>query len=324
MMRPAEARSEVRQPPSPLYRDPIYDGAADPTVVWNHTEGAWWIVYTQRRANIDSPGVAYGHGTDIGIASSTDGGRSWLYRGTLQGLEFERGRNSFWAPEVIRHEDIYHMYVSYVRGVPSVWSGTRHIVHMTSENLWDWRFQSLLPLSSDSVIDACVHRLPSGTWRLWYKDEIHGSFTYAADSDDLHSWRVVGAVITDCPHEGPNVFFWRGSYWMVTDAWKGLAVYRSRDCADWVRHADILCSPGRRPDDGWLGHHADVLVQGDRAYIFYFVHPERDESFCETTTGVEPYATRRTSLQVAELELDGERLVCDRDRPFDFALEPEG
>ena len=70
--------------PAPLFRDPIYDGAADPCAIWNRQERAWWIVYTSRRANVDVPGVAYCHGTDIGIASSSDGGRSWRYRGTLQ------------------------------------------------------------------------------------------------------------------------------------------------------------------------------------------------------------------------------------------------
>ncbi len=26
--------------PAPLFRDPVYDGAADPTVIWNHQERA--------------------------------------------------------------------------------------------------------------------------------------------------------------------------------------------------------------------------------------------------------------------------------------------
>jgi hypothetical protein len=315
--------TEMRPPPAPLYRDPIYDGAADPTIIWNAEERSWWIVYTQRRANVDCPGVAYGHGTDVGMASAVDGGRLWIYRGVMRGLEFEPGRNSFWAPEVIRHEGVYHMYVSYVPGVPAAWYGARHIVHMTSDNLWEWRFESRLGLSSGNVIDACVHRLPNGKWRMWYKDEAHGSHTYAADSDDLHHWTVVGPAITDCPHEGPNVFRWRGSYWLIADFWRGIAVYRSDDCEKWTRQESILDKPGARCDDGWLGHHADVLVQGDDAFIFYFVHPERDASFREAPpSGVEPYATRRTSLQVAMLELDGGTLICDRDKPFDFVLKP--
>ena len=141
-------------PPAPLFRDPIYDGAADPTLIWNRQEGEWWLLYTSRRANVPCRGVAWAHGTDIGIASSADCGRAWRYRGVLAGLEFEPGRNTFWAPEVIWHDGLYHMYVSYVRGLPRDWSGSRAIVHMTSENLWDWQHESVLELSSERVIDA--------------------------------------------------------------------------------------------------------------------------------------------------------------------------
>ena len=178
-------------PPAPLFRDPIYDGAADPTVIWNRQEQCWWLLYTNRRANVECQGVAWVHGTDIGIASSSDQGQTWRYRGILEGLEFERGRNTFWAPEILWHEDLYHMYVSYVPGVPHDWSGTRKIMHMTSRNLWDWQYESKLPLSSDRVIDAAVHHLPDGRWRMWYKDEANGSHTYAADSSDLYHWTRV-------------------------------------------------------------------------------------------------------------------------------------
>ncbi|MCS7219745.1 MAG: glycosyl hydrolase [Anaerolineae bacterium] len=308
--------------PAPLFRDPIYDGAADPTIIWNYVENTWWIVYTQRRANVDVPGVAWVHGTDIGVASSADGGRTWIYRGVLQGLEFERGHNTFWAPEILWHAGQYHMYVSYVPGVPHDWSGPRHIIHYTSSNLWDWQYESVLPLSSDRVIDACVHQLPDGRWRLWYKDEVHQSHTYAADSSNLYEWTVVGPVITDCSHEGPNVFQWRGYYWMVVDHWKGLGVYRSEDCERWIRQEDILGDIGMREDDGARGHHADVLVQGDDAYIFYFTHPQENETVKRTVSQVIPYAHRRTSLQVAKLNFDGVKLTCDRNMPFRLELKP--
>jgi len=31
----------VQSPPAPLFRDPIYDGAADPAIVYNHL-GKYW------------------------------------------------------------------------------------------------------------------------------------------------------------------------------------------------------------------------------------------------------------------------------------------
>lgn len=310
----------MKTAPHPLYRDPIYDGAADPTIIWNHAEETWWILYTNRRANVDCRGVAWVHGTDIGIASSADGGQSWRYRGILPGLEFERGRNTFWAPEVIRHAGLYHMYISYVPGVPHDWSGPRRIIHYTSQNLWDWQFNATLPLSSDRVIDACVQAIPSGGWRMWYKDETNGSHIYAADSDDLYHWRVSGAVLTDHAQEGPNVFYWHDCYWLITDAWAGIEAYRSVDAEHWSYNNTILTSPGTRNDDGWLGQHADVLVQDGYAYIFYFTHPQRGEPAQETVPDVQPYAHRRTSLQVAVLDEEGGQIICDRDRPFNFNL----
>lgn len=306
---------------APLFRDPIYDGAADPVIIRNHQEESWWILYTKHRANVACQGVAWMHGTNIGIASSSDQGQTWVYRGILEGLEFERGRNTFWAPEVLWHEGMYHMYVSYVPGVPSNWAAPRCILHMTSRNLWDWQFESKLPLSSEKVIDTCVYRLPNGRWRMWYKDEAHQSHTYTADSDDLYHWQVLGPLITDCPHEGPNVFQWYDTYWMVTDTWKGQAVYRSDDLEAWTRQAaNILDRPGKRADDGWYGLHADVLVNAGRAFIFYFTHPDRkpDEHF--GFDEVHPYHDKRTSLQVAKLEISNGVLWCDRDKDFDFRL----
>jgi hypothetical protein len=312
--------NSAQRPPAPLFRDPIFDGAADPVVVYNRQERAWWILYTNRRANVPCRGVAWVHGTDIGVASSTDGGNYWLYRGILSGFEFEPGRNSFWAPEIFWHGDRYHMYMSYVRGIPHTWYGERHIIHYTSSDLWNWQKQSILQLSSDRVIDAAVHQLPNGSWRMWYKDEAHHSHTYAADSDDLYHWTVIGPVITDRAHEGPNVFFWRNSYWMVTDAWHGLAVYRSPDLEQWTHQSVILDTPGQRLDDGAMGRHADVVVQGDEAYIFYFTHPDRDETKPNPREETHAYADKRSSIQVARLGLEGEQLVCNRDQEFAFHL----
>jgi len=43
----------------PLFRDPVFDGAADPVVVWNRQERKWFMFYTNRRANVPGlPGVS--------------------------------------------------------------------------------------------------------------------------------------------------------------------------------------------------------------------------------------------------------------------------
>ena len=310
-------------PPAPLFRDPIYDGAADPTIIYNRQEKSWWILYTNRRANVEGPGLAWVHGTNIGIASSHDGGATWLYRGILTGLEYELGRNTYWAPEILWHAGAYHMYVSYVPGVPHDWSGPRHILHYTSTDLWQWTFLSRLPLSSDRVIDACVFHMLDGSWRMWYKDEADRSYSYTADSADLQHWQVRGPVICDRPHEGPNVFAWRGSIWMITDTWRGLGVYRSADAEHWEQQDNILAEGGKRRDDGVMGNHADVLVAGDRAYIFYFTHPGRTGQ-PRAEGDPMPYEERRTSLQVAELDIRDGQLICDRDKPFNLELANAG
>jgi hypothetical protein len=306
----------LKIPKAPLFRDPIYDGAADPTIIWNREAKEWWIIYTNRRANVECHKNAWVHGTDLGIASSSDGGKNWNYRGVIQGLDFENGRNTFWAPEILWHDGLYHMYVSYIQGVPYDWEGhKRQIVHYTSCNLWDWKFESVLKLSSEYVIDAAVHKLPNGRWRMWYKDEANQSYTYAADSNDLFNWEVVGPVITGFAHEGPNVFFWKNSYWMVVDQWCGLGVYKSEDGEKWVRNGILLNEGGHRKDDGTIGLHADVHVQGENAYIFYFTHPDRNKD-----TDEQSYKSKRSSLQVAKLEMQNDLLICDRNAIFNLIL----
>lgn len=46
----------------PLYRDPVFDGAADPVVIWNPAEEKHFMFYTNRRATADTlPGVSWVH-----------------------------------------------------------------------------------------------------------------------------------------------------------------------------------------------------------------------------------------------------------------------
>ncbi len=307
--------------PSPLYRDPIYDGPTDPMVIWNREEKCWWMLYTQRRSNGVNMGVSSVHGTKIGVASSADGAR-WLYRGTLPNLNFEPGHNTFWAPEVIWANGKYHMYVSYITGVPQDWKWPRCIVHYTADNLWQWHFESVVPLSSGRVIDACVYEVAPGRYKMWYKDEDYHAYTYSAQSEDLYHWEVIGPEITDCPHEGPNVFELGGKRWMITDCWNGLAVYESNDFTNWRRQAgNLLQIPGTRPDDGVIGNHADVLVMGGRAYIYYFIHPEFSLEKRKTPGFVMTNRETRTVVQAAELRVVDGKLCCDRNAPLFFCGE---
>ena len=253
------------------------------------------------------------------MASSEDGNR-WLYRGTLPGLDFEPGHNTFWAPEIIYAEGKYHMYVSYITGVPTDWNWPRHIVHYTAEDLWQWHFESVLNLSSDRVIDACVHPVGNGQYKMWYKDEKHDSHTYSAVSRDLYNWDVCGEEISFNSHEGPNVFEFGGKKWMITDEWNGMGVYETEDFTHWNRQGVILRDGGSRLGDGVMANHADVVTTGSKAYIFYFTHPyflnenRRNKSYIANADD------GRACIQVAELEVKNGVLVCDRNKEFSLNL----
>ncbi|MCA4131875.1 glycoside hydrolase [Arthrobacter sp. M4] len=302
--------------PKPLFRDPVQDGAADPTVIWNRAAGEWWIFYTNRRVMAPPlDDVSWVFGTDIGIAASADGGATWSYRGTAQGLETEWGRNTYWAPEIVDDGSTYHMYVSYIVGVHATWGAPAEIRHYTSVDLEHWEFQSTLDLNSKWVIDACVFPLPDGGWRMWFKQDNH---TYAADSPDLFHWTPIGFAVGNLPHEGPNVFALDGSFWMLTDEWAGLRVHRSDDLLHWNTLGRILAEPGLGTDDGGNGLHADVVVVGDEAFVFYFTHPGRGSEAVSHSL----QEHRRTSLQVARARMDGDVLVCDRNEILTAPILP--
>ncbi|MFQ9510193.1 MAG: glycosyl hydrolase [Lachnospiraceae bacterium] len=303
--------------PAPLFRDPIYDGASDPVVIWNREEECFFMLYTQRRSTGVQVGVSSIHGSKIGVASSKDG-MKWLYRGTLPNLDIEPGHNTFWAPEIIYAEGEYHMYVSYITGIPTDWNYERRILHYTAQNLWEWKFQGEIMLSSKRVIDACVYEIEPHVYKMWYKDESNDSHTYAAISKDLYHWAVLGPEVTDCSHEGANVFEFGGVKWLVTDFWNGLGVYKSDDFIHWDRCSNnLLDTPGKREMDGTIGHHADIVVMGEEAYIFYFCHPYKTEN-------MDDHAKERealTVLQAARLTTDGKNLFCNRDEEFLFQFK---
>jgi sucrose-6-phosphate hydrolase SacC (GH32 family) len=164
----AQSNTKLHEAKAPLFRDPIFDGAADPVMVWNREEKSWWMLYTQRRANVETPGVSYCYGNDIGIASSKDNGQTWAYRGALD-LNIERGKNTFWAPDIIYDKGTYHMFVVYIRGTYTNWGGDAKLAHYTSKNLWDWKFLNYLKTPKSNIIDATLMQMPDKKWHIWYK-----------------------------------------------------------------------------------------------------------------------------------------------------------
>lgn len=306
----------------PLFRDPVEDGAADSVVVYNPARGRWWMFYTNRRARTPGlSGVAWVHGTRIGIAESADEGASWSYVGVADiALPPEMGgaNATHWAPDIVRGDDgTYHMFLTVVPGVFEDWKHPRHIVHLTSSDLLAWRNAKPIALSSDRVIDAAVMRVPGVGWRMWYNNEADKKSIYYADSADLNHWTDRGRAVSDQGGEGPKVFQWRGAWWMITDVWHGLAVYRSADGVAWKRQpSNLLEAPGTGTDDQVMGGHADVVVSDDRAFLFYFTHPGRRGADIKKDGVLQ----RRSVIQVVELTQAGEWLQAERDAPTRIRL----
>jgi hypothetical protein len=306
-----------RTAPRPLYADPIYDGAADPVIVYNYKTKQWVMFYTNRRANIVDTTVKWVHGTRIGMATSKDGAK-WNYADTAN-INYRPDTDyTFWAPHVLEHGGIFHMYLTYVPGVFADWNHPRHIVHLTSNDLRNWNYESVLPLANNKVIDASVYRMPGGTWRMWYNNERDGKSIYYADSKDLFTWEDKGRAIAT-RGEGPAVFNWKGHYWMIVDAWKGLEVFQSPDLSSWKKQGErILEEGGTGKDDGAIGGHCDVVVSGDRAFLYYFTHPGRTAKAPAKKGTAEE---KRSVIQVAELKLVDGKIVCNRNQPVKVNLK---
>jgi len=308
----------------PLYRDPVYDGAADPTLIWNPLVQKWWMFYTDRRANAPGlSGVAWVHGTPIGIAESADDGAHWKFAGMAQfDLPEEYGGTNVtcWAPDVTRAPDgTWQMFLTVVPGVFTDWNHPRFIVQLTSTNLLNWSNPRKLSLASDRVIDPSIERMPDGTWRLYYNDERTGKSIHYAESPDLARWTDKGLAFKS-RGEGPKGFRWRGKFWCVIDEWKGLGVFRSDDGGNWAKQPEnLVARPGTGTDDGVMGNHCDVVVSGDRAFLFYFTHPGRRGPDARKDTTEQ----RRSSIQVAELFDQDGWLTCNRDEPAHIRLLPQ-
>ena len=308
---PSFAQSDLA--PKPLFRDPIHDGAADPTLIYNRAKHEWWMFYTNRRADLandDVKDVSWVHNTRLGIAVSRDRGAHWTYKG-IASLPYGTADYTFWAPDIVYSGGLYHMYSAVVPGTFKDWNAAREIVHFTSPDLEKWTLIGKLDLGSDRVIDPSLIELPNHHWRMWFKDERDHSHLHMAESTDLTHWTLGPPAITDRSSEGPKVFQLGGKYWMITDAWRGLPVYSSDTTDTWTLQKGYLLSTfGTGEMDKALGHHCDVVVNGDRAWIFYFTALEG----ANAVPGL-AHSAQRTVLQVAELKIKDGILTTDRDAP---------
>lgn len=253
------------------------------------------------------------------MASSDDGGLTWTYRGTLN-LNYEPGHNTYWAPDMYYEDSTYHLFVSFV-GIPRTkhYNDEHDILLFTGKSMWELSFEHVIDLQSARVIDPSVIKLANNTYRIWFKHENAGYTTHYADSEDLLNWILKGPAIDSTICEGANVFSWQNSYWMITDPWYGIELYKSEDAKNWEKQQVVLDEIGQRKDDSGQGHPACVVPAGEYAYIFYHCNSER--SFGPNTSWDKiGYRQRRSVIQVARLRLENDRIVCDRDEPFPLVL----
>ncbi len=303
-----------KQAPRPLYRDPPFDAPTDPVFCFNAERNKWFMYYTARRATATgAPGVTWIHGSNIGMAESSDGGATWTYRGVADiryGKDSHPNDYTYWAPEVIWNGGLYHMYLSFVPGIFTDWNHPREIVHLTSKDGVKWDTVGPIDLKSDRVIDACVIQLPDGRWRMWYKDERKPMALSYADSPDLYKWETKGNAVTDRSGEGPKVIHWKGKYWLIADTWAtGMRVWSSDDCLNW-----------KPQDQTLLGSHGDAVVSGDRAWWFYFGGRRPAGA---SSAAPSPVRGRSTAINVVELSVvDGKLIPGDPDHPTYIDLKP--
>jgi Glycosyl hydrolases family 43 len=295
----------------PLFDDPVYHGAADPVIIYNKKKKSWWMFYTNRRASISDSTVQWVHGTRIGIAESKDG-ITWKYKDTANINYRPDVGYTHWAPDVIEDKGIYHMYLTYVPGTFKDWNHPRVIVHLTSKDLLNWKYESTLKLANEKVIDASVFKVNDSLWRMWYNNEKDGKSIYYADSKNLYNWVDKGKAIA-ARGEGPKAFYFKGKYFMVIDAWKGMEIYSSDDLLNWKKQPNrILENPGKGKDDQAIGGHCDVVVNGGRAFVYYFTHPGRSKV---NPAAKGSFDDKRSVVQIAELFYVNGEIVCDRDQP---------
>lgn len=302
----------------PMYDDPLYHGAADPVVVYNKPQKLWYMLYTNRRATLnDSSGVRWVHGTPIGIASSKDG-KNWKYVDTAN-IDYRPDSGyTFWAPDVVEQKGIYHMYLTYVPGIFADWQHPREIVHCTSKDLRNWKFESKLQLAAPKVIDASVFKVNDTLWRMWYNNERDHKSIYYADSKDLYHWTDKGQAMNN-RGEGPKVFRWQNQYFMIVDIWKGMEVYSSQDLLHWTKQPDrILEAPGTAKDDQAIGGHCDIVVNNNRAYIFYFTHPGRRK---DAPAPRNSFDDKTSVIQISELKYQNGQITCDRNEITQIELK---
>jgi hypothetical protein len=87
----------------------------------------------------------------------------------------------------------------------------------------------------------------------------------------------------------------------------------------WTKQPNrILEEPGKGTDDQAIGGHCDVVINNDRAYVFYFTHPGRKK---DNPAPKNSFDQKRSVIQLAELHYANGAITCNRDEPVTIRLK---
>jgi len=335
---------------SPFYADPVFDGAHDAELVWHADEQVWWVVYLQNRYNSNladhigwSPCGPLCSYTDLGMASTPDKGKTWVYRGVAQGLDIPvadrldppftegstqmYGAATWWRPCVYYDERtaLYHgFFVYWSIAVPYPKTS---LVHYTSSNVSHWKFEGFVRRNKKGY-DSAVTRLSSGKYLLV---SVGGD---ALESDDLYTWRPSNNSVGHVD-EGAHFSRFSNSLWLnveprcgppATPDWRPS---QGRNCnpnirkstdggASWQTQTQLLFNgPGVRRFDEYWAFQGPLVPQGDDLYVMYFTQ-------LTVNTSLEPGVhTQRSMLQVAKVTQQHDGVVtADRNASFHWVMAP--
>jgi len=153
----------------------------------------------------------------------------------------KHGEWLFWAPHVIRHNGLYHMFVCVGNS-----QGHQYKIHLlTSKDLWEWERSPANPLLTDGF-DARDPMVLSagGEWILYYtatsKPEGGNHVVAAVTSRDLLRWGNRRVVFTHPrtgtfggPTESPFVLRRGASYYLFACDGGTINVFLSQDPFHW-------------------------------------------------------------------------------------------
>jgi hypothetical protein len=327
---------------TPFYSDPVFDAAHDAELVWHAQEQTWWIVYLQNRYN-SRRSDELGNGcplcdfTDLGMASTPDQGRTWIYRGVMTGLDVpsadrrdppynatqEYGGATWWRPCVYYDapSKLYHGFFVY-------WSESHRgtsLAHYTSKNVSHWAFQGWVRHNVKGY-DSAVTRLSSGTYLLVSTGGPN------LESPDLYNWAPSNNSVR-CTDEGPHFSRFGGALWLNVEPRCGppcTSSWQSPQCRSniakstnngqtWVEQGPhLFTGPGTRQFDHFWAFQGPLVPQAEgELYVLYFTE-------LIVNTSVEPGVNgRRSMLNVAAVSLDDDGIVhANRNKSFHWLMQP--